>query len=593
MTRRSAPISILLLFCIIPAWAQVKVVDAAKLTGYHTIHFLPDVEGKVVVDAGYLDALKSTSDTTLPVFPGWPVAEDGTNERGGIYANLDDDPELELVYPAGPVLYAFNADGSDVEGWPQQLDYPTDGAPAFGDIDGDGVGEIVVTTHQIATFAMGTVYAFETDGSDVAGFPVTTEGGAVRTPVLADIDGDHADEIIITIRKWPEGFVEVFKGDGTVYPNWPIRMDYVPASAVAVGDIDDDGIPEIVAESYYRLHAYRPDGTILPGFPYKPDTNRVFSYSSPVLADIDGDGKREIICGDHSLVDGSGAVHVVRYNGGVADGWPKFTTSWVYGPPSVGDIDGDGLLDIAVGDQTLSPSPVNKVYAWSAVYGDPLPGFPIENVFGVNSQIILADLDGDNQVELLFDDNTSAGKYEGFNHDGTIMDGWPLMVDGSTFFINPMVVDVYLDGNTAISGGGFDDGSDIINFYLWDAGVEYNSLYAELPILQYNTRHNGVYGDYLMVGMPETQKEVPEDGWRIYPNPANSSLHIFPGLLKSNKKIIINIYQSSGTSIITREFKNPGNNEEIDVSNFPAGIYWIQITDENGINSVLKIVKLP
>ena len=84
-------------------------------------------------------------------------------------------------------------------------------------------------------------------------------------------------------------------------------MDYVPGSEVAVGDINGDEIPEIITESAYYLHAYTPGGTLMPGFPYSPGPDRVFSYSTPVLADLDEDGNREIICGDHSQTDGSGA----------------------------------------------------------------------------------------------------------------------------------------------------------------------------------------------------------------------------------------------------------------------------------------------
>lgn len=589
-------ISIILLINIFPVLGQVKVVDASKLTGACPFRFFPDVEGKVVIDEGYLNAyLKEIAGDTVTVFPQWPVARAGSNERGGVYGNLDDDPELELVYPVGAALYAFNIDGSNVNGWPKVLDYPTDGAPAFGDIDGDGVGEIVVTTHETATFDFGTVYAFEINGSDVTGFPVTTEGGGVRTPVLADLDEDGALEIIIAVRHWPEGFIYVYSGDGTVFPNWPKRMDYVPGSTVAVGDITGDEIPEIIAESYYNLHAFRTDGVLLDGFPYSPGENRVFSYSTPVLADLDGDGFREIVCGDHSIIDGTGAVHVVKNDGTSLQAWPKLTGGWIYGPPSIGDINDDGFLDIAVGDWTLSVTPADKVYAWTAITGDPLPGFPITNIFGVNSQIILADIDGDGEIELMFDDNTSDGKYPGYNHDGTIMEDWPLIVNGSTFFINPFVVDINRDGIMEISGGGYDLGSGNTNIYLWNANVEYNAELAVLPILQYNTRHNGVFGDYLMVGTPEIPEEI-KGGWNIFPNPARTSLTLSPPDLQGNSNppedLQVGIYQSSGIKIFGQKFSTAGGELHFDLTGYPSGIYWLKIINDSGVEEKFKFIKL-
>ncbi len=522
----------LLVVCIFPLAGQNIVIDASSLPGKYSSRYLPDMEGKVVVAEGFSDYILSSSGRdTATVFPGWPLSRTGSNEKGGVYANLDDDPELELVYPAGAVLYAFNIDGTDVPGWPQTLDFPPDGAPAFGDIDGDSIGEIVVTTHQTGTFAFGTIYAFKTNGTNVPGFPVATEqGGAVRTPVLADLDWDGALEIIVALRNWPEGLIYIFKGDGTILPNWPQKMDYIPGSAVAVGDINGDNIPEIVAESYYSLQVYHIDGTILEGFPYYPGLNRVFSYSTPVLADLDGDGNREIICGDHSIDDGTGAIHIVNSDGTPWEGWPKITTSWVYGPPSIGDINNDGLLDIAAGDEALSTTPINKVYAWTALTGDPLPGFPIRDIFGVNTQILLADIDGDNMIDLMFDDNTSVGKYAGYKYDGTVMEGWPLLLNGSTFFINPFVVDINFSGMMAISGAGFDLETGNINIYLWNANVEFNSDLAVLPVLQYNTRHTGVYGDTFMVGTPEIPSGN-KGGWKIYPNPATTYITLKPPLI--------------------------------------------------------------
>jgi hypothetical protein len=594
---RSSTILFFLLISIFPSPAQVKVVDASKIAGSCPVRFCPDVEGKVVVDESYFNYLSlSEKQDTITVYPQWPVNRAGGNERGGVYANLDDDPGLELIYPVGAVLYAFNIDASDVAGWPKTLDYPTDGAPAYGDIDGDGTGEIVVTTHEIGTFSFGTIYAFEIDGTDVTGFPVTTAGGAVRTPVLADLDGNGTLEIIIAIRDWPEGFIYVYSGDGTIFPGWPQRMDYVPGSAVAVGDIDGDEIPEIIAESYYSLHAFRPDGTLMDGFPYLPGLSRVFSYSTPVLADIDGDGYREIICGDHSIENGTGAVHVVRNDGTSFDGWPKMTGSWIYGPPSIGDINGDGLLDIAVGDQTLSLTPVNKIYAWAGESGDTLPGFPISNVFGVNSQIILADLDGDEEIELMFDNNTamgSIGNYPGYNHDGTAMENWPLETIGSTFFINPFVADINLDGILDISGGGNDAGSGSTNLYLWNANVGYNAELAVLPILQYNTRHSGVFGDYLMVGTPEVPAEN-KGGWKIFPNPATTNLTISSPAARGNpdltENLQIEIYQSSGVKVKDLEINSAGGDIRIDLTGYPAGIYLLEIKIDSRVLEVINFI---
>jgi hypothetical protein len=273
-------------------------------------------------------------------------------------------------------------------------------------------------------------------------------------------------------------------------------MDYIPASAPAVGDITGDGIPEIVAESYYQVWAFDINGAVIEGFPYIPaGTGRVFSYSTPVLADFDGDGLREIVVGDHNLSSGNGAIHVIKNNGTVYPGWPRFTQQWIYGPASVADIDGDGSLDILVGDQVLSGTPASKVYGWKSD-GTNLPGFPIGPIWSVNSQIIVADLDGDALVELMFDDNTGSGIINGYNHDGTMMAGWPISVTGSSFFCNPFVFDVEGNGSLNISANRYDSNSLKTFLYLWETEVTFDQELAILPVLGYNVRHTGVYGEY-------------------------------------------------------------------------------------------------
>ena len=479
------------------SYSQTKVIDASDLPQQYRTMVLPDVNNKVLVRTDMVAGIDNLSESKdIFIFPGWPVVYNGSSNRGGLWCNLDDDPEQEIVYCIALKVYAFNIDGTVVPGWPQSLTLPPNGAPAYGDVDGDSEGEIVVSVATAGSGSDGKVYVFEKDGTLTYNNPFILNGGATKTPVLADLNGDDILEIIVEERSYPTGYICAYYGDGTTYPGFPVEMDYIPGSAVAVGDITGDDIPEIVGESYYSVYAIDVNGNILDGFPYTMGNDRVFSYSSPVLADLDGDGIREIIVGDHSLSAGNGAVHVLKNDGTLLPGWPRYTVRWIYGPPAVGDIDGDGNPDVAVGDQVLSGTPASRVYVWDS-QGNTLSGWPTQNIWSVNTQIILADLDGDSELELMWDDNTSEGKYQGYNRDGTVMDGWPLFVDGgTTFFMNPFIADVNNDGITDISGGVIDNtGNYDCSLYLWDAGVDFHPDINELSVLQYNVRHDGVYID--------------------------------------------------------------------------------------------------
>jgi hypothetical protein len=578
---------ILLILASTLLFAQKKLLHIDHLNNAAAYEKYADVEGFLLIDENVTQPIQySVFDGSVVVMDGWPVKENGSTNRGGVYANLDDDAELEIIFNIGTKTYAFNIDGTYVDGWPKAVSSsPEYGAPAYGDIDGDGFEEVVVSCRQPGTGNTGRIYAFESDGTTVTGFPIYCDGGPTRTPVLADLNDDGAMEIIVELRDYPDGRVCVYHGDASIMDGWPVSMDYIPASSVAVGDITGDDVPEIIAESYYKVWAFSIYGDTLPGFPYEPGANRVFSYSSPVIADLDGFGSPVIIVGDHSLTAGNGAIHIIKKDGTAYAGWPKYTSNWIYGPPSVADIDGDGSLDVAVGDQVLSGVPSDYVFGWNK-YGENLPGFPIGPIWAVNSQIIVADLDGDNLLELMFDDNTGEGIYNGYNHDGTMMEGWPIDVEGTSFFINPMALDANGDGMLNLNGGGFDSNTSESWIYLWDAGVGYNEELAVLPVLQYNVRHTGVYGE----------KGNPTVGLDEINTNGMLSVSCFPNPCVSQTKLSIKIVEAGNLSLSVIDLKGSvidqvnygttqqGNTQlQLSTSGFDAGMYFLQLSLD-GVN---------
>ncbi len=521
---------------------------------------------------------------SFPVYPNFPKHISGTTFEGSIFCNMDSDPDLEIVINIAYTVQAFNIDGSSVTGWPKTVSsYVLEGAPAFGDIDGDGYGEIVVTNHGLTSG--GYIYAFKRDGTSCPGFPIN-HGYSSRTPVLADVNGDGKMEIIVNKRTYPTGSVYIYKNDGTILTGWPKNIGHVPASSAAVGDIDNDNVPEIIMESYNGLYAWKVNGDSIPGFPFMMPNGDVNSYSSPVLADVNGDGYREIIFGTHAL-SGGGFVYVLKRNGTVQSGWPTTVSSWIYGPPSVGYIDSDNYLDITVGDQIMSMNPSDYVYAWDR-NGNSLTGFPIGPFNAVNCQIVLADIDGDNQTELVFDDNTYStstglGQYLAYNNDGTPVAGWPLNTTGTTFFTTPCFTDMNRNGILDMIGTGIEgtSPSQYTNVYLWNTGQPYNYTKIYNPMWQYNTRHNGVFGDIPIVGIPETNKNIPDkfELFQNYPNPFNPVTNI-KYMISNNGYVNLKVYDILGKEIKTlvKEYKKAGAYEvSFSAQNLPSGIYFYRL----------------
>ncbi|MEO6808601.1 MAG: VCBS repeat-containing protein, partial [Isosphaeraceae bacterium] len=193
-------------------------------------------------------------------------------------------------------------------------------------------------------------------------------------PVVGDLDGDGKNEIVFTSgisRSFvPDGgFMTILNGNGSARSRTHIGEVFYTSPALA--DLNGDGKLEIIASasSYFdqqgvpgakeagnRVYAFDYRGKILPGWPYHTTTNdalRRQSYASPVVADLNGDFQLEVI-----NVDQSGVVHVIQANGQPFPGWaggrPIFDAPdddpnnplKSFGTPIIADVDGDGKADI-------------------------------------------------------------------------------------------------------------------------------------------------------------------------------------------------------------------------------------------------------
>jgi hypothetical protein len=114
-------------------------------------------------------------------------------------------------------------------------------------------------------------------------------------------------------------------------------------------------------------------------------------FASPVVVDLDGDGKRELVAAYYSIYvfDSSGAQLAKSDQGG----------SRIYAPHVVVDLEGDGVIDIVAGS-------AHEVHAWEWRGGlVPKPGWPADTTNGDKSPevrgLAAADLDGDGSIEVV------------------------------------------------------------------------------------------------------------------------------------------------------------------------------------------------
>ncbi len=566
---------------------------------YLPIHPMADVMGYVLGEAVIGSDMISISDRTFLANPpeqsGWPLDianEDGAFE-GCMFINVDSDPELEILFATSHLIHLLNHDGTYLPGWPVTVPTGTRiaGQSSFGDLDGDGLGEIVVVSDNWPNGNSAWTYAYDISGTMLSGFPVVTNGDHTKSPTVVDLDNDGKCEIIVNERGASSGLLYIFDGAGELLAGWPQTLDHVPASSAGAADLDNDGIKEIIFESYSSLYAFSLDGTILSGFPYTPSTGDVFSYSAPVFADVDDDGYLEIAVGGHKF-SGNSHMFLLNHDGTDCNGWPKAITHWIYAPASFADMDGDDDLEIIVGDQVGSGSPANSVHAWHHD-GSLVTGWPVGPIWSVNAQVTVADIDGDDDPEFMWDDNSTPGQLMGYHHNGEAIAGWPITTPGSTFFQTLAIGDVDLDNDLELLS--LTQVSSICSVHMWDLPDVVNMNNIQVPMFQYGPGRDGLIIETPSQGVEESPSPLPEMILTVSSNPFFGQVTVSVATINVLSQSL-QIFDISGRMV--REIA-PVINEEYAVfywngksasgMEVPDGIYSAIVTSGNTSSTVMLL----
>ena len=196
------------------------------------------------------------------------------------------------------------------------------------------------------------------------------------------------------------------------------------------------------------------DPRVHAGFPYRiPQPSLPYRYSMEEqikLVDLNGDGQSELVIGYDST------VRVLKGDGTLLAGWPQTVDPFGRGSvtrqsPVVGDVDGDGTLEVVSGNQIIVgtdpfDTPSGDLMVWRA-NGTPVPGWP-KNVGGYLNVPVLANLDADAALEIVVVDND--GLLKAYKGNGSIVPGFPVQISQGGSAPRPLAADLDRDGNTEL-----------------------------------------------------------------------------------------------------------------------------------------------
>lgn len=258
-----------------------------------------------------------------------------------------------------------------------------------------------------------------------------------RGVTLADVNNDGTDEIIYGINTT----LYVLNGDGTILFDKTVEGPILLPPTVV--DLDNDGTVEIIINTGYpttvgRVYLTDNEGNDLPGWPLNFDDK--WMINAPAVADVDGNGTLDIVTGQR-FGSTQGFVHALNMDGTeINDGWPVEIPATPAFTPSIGDVDNDGSNDVVIAASS------GGMYVFNSD-GEILDGFPVVDpaVRYSYQSPILANVDDDDELEIIGSNHGDAAAFYVMNHDGTYADGWPLARPGWTY--SPAtVLDVDGDG---------------------------------------------------------------------------------------------------------------------------------------------------
>jgi hypothetical protein len=362
-----------------------------------------------------------------------------------VRGDLNGDQVVDLVVPlvdfsVSEVVSSVVLTFMDRDGLPVRSVELTDARQprdaAITDVDRDGRADLVV----LDVHGEVLVHLQKTDGSFDAPTPFAVGERPFRL-IVGRWDGDAVDDLLTVNEGGQSVCVLPGRGDGTFEPARFTTFDAFGLRDAAAGDLDRDGALDLALITFSN-------GFVLPGLgngrfgaPQPFPTGE--SVTALRVADVNGDTFLDIVQTNYNsrdlrVLEGDGA-------GGFTPGFEFSVGSACIGTVEIGDLDGDGIVDIALGTN-LGITPLLGLGG-----GDFSAGLPF-SPGGSQTDFALGDADDDLDVDLI----SVIADFDGLGGASTfltVLDG-----KGDGDFEGPCSYDAGPNGRALVVGDFVSDG---------------------------------------------------------------------------------------------------------------------------------------
>jgi hypothetical protein len=296
---------------------------------------------------------------------------------------------------------------------------------AVGDFNNDGFLDLAVVntcgdTLLCTSVTAGTVSILLGNGDGTFTLKSSPDTGEAPTFVaVGDFNGNG--NLDLAVANGTDDTLSILLGDGT--GNFTLKENPLTGanpSWVAVGDFNNDGILDLAVANAGTVLSRGSTVTVMLGkgdgtFPFLTATLISSEGYSPVavaVGDFNNNGNLDLAvlnaCGTNATCMSAGKAAILLGDGGTPPNFtPQSNTATGFGPSAlaVADLNGDGKLDVAVADATLS---VVSILLGDGAGNLSLQTSPAPPMTGASpSSIAIGDFNGDGGLDLVTANNNS------------------------------------------------------------------------------------------------------------------------------------------------------------------------------------------